>query len=135
MRELTGSEVVSTICRRVLGREYMACKHFDVAPGEALAALVEIRRLLGDGEVRTLSGEDTLPDALPMLARVAETGSFDPLRFASARERDSLRSELNRTISDITPPPRSSRALEKLPVGLRGLDLGLAIFAFHIQHG
>jgi len=135
MKELTGTDIVSTICRRVFGRRYMACKHIRIAPEEALSALAEVRRRLGDREILTLSGEDTLPDALRLLARIAETGSFDPLRFVTAWERDALRTEVDRTISDITPPPRCLTTLGNLPERLHGSDLGLAICALHIQHG
>mgnify|MGYP001767293189 CR=1 FL=1 len=132
-RRLSASEALDRICRRELGVPLAKCNTGGVDAETVVAALESLLEAIGNPPVHSLSfvGDKEERETDDTIARMAETGSLDPVRFLSPSSQSSLRATIRLAMTEYQLIPRGPRRLRNMPDRLQGCALGLAALARH----
>ena len=132
-RRLSASEAIDRICRRELGVPLADCNTGGVDAGTVVAALESLLEAIRVPPAHSLGfiGEKAIQDTDDTIARMAETGSFDPVRFLSPSSQSGLRATIRLAMTEYQLIPLGPRRLRDMPDRLRGCALGLAALARH----
>jgi hypothetical protein len=132
-RRLSASEAIDRICQRELGLPLDKCATGNVSVEAVVAALEELRDIIEPSDAwHGFFGEKEERETDDVVARMAETGSFDPIRFLPIKTQSYLRATISVAITEYRDMPISSRRLCDMPDRLQGCALGLAALACSI---
>lgn len=132
-RRLSASEAIDCICKRELGYPLSQCNTGGVSAETVVAALETLLSEIGIPRAGQLLsfGEKEEQDTDDMIARMAETGSLDPIRFLPISSQQGLRTTIQVAMTEYTLMPTGPHKLRDMPDRLQGCALGLAALARH----
>lgn len=136
-RRLTASEALDCICRRELGQPHSRCNTGGVSAETVVAALDTLLSEIGIPRAGEISwfGEKEEQDTDDVIARMAETGSLDPVRFLPSSSQQGVRATIQVAMTEYTLIPIGPHKLRDMPDRLQGSALGLAALVRHALRG